>query len=158
MNEGWLTPAEADYLRVLAERQYVLELGAWKGRSTAVLAETAKYVVSIDRHQGIKDGIHDEDSLPDYLANIRDLPNVAIVIADWHACDFFIDSYDLVYVDGDHDADSVERDVRLANHCSRDLIAFHDWDIASVREGVGRVRGLVARDVVGSVASFWSPQ
>ena len=75
---GWLTPAEADELRRLAAGRTVLELGAWKGRSTVVLAEVASYVVSVDRHRGIPG--HGE-SLDEYLANVRDLANVAVVIA-----------------------------------------------------------------------------
>jgi predicted O-methyltransferase YrrM len=145
---------EADELRRLGAGRTVLELGAWKGRSTVVLAGVARYVVSIDRHQGISG--HDNDSLPDYLLNVRSLPNVAMVVADFEAVVPLLGHFDLVYVDGDHDANSVERDVRLAyDYSSPTVICGHDWDFDEVREGFARVLGdRQPGNLVGSIVSF----
>lgn len=155
--DGWLEPEEAAELKALAHGKLVLELGAWKGRSTVAFAETALHVVSVDRHQGIAE-VGGEDSLPDYLDAVRGLENVSVVIADFG---LFVPNlgrdFHLAYVDGDHDADSAERDALLAcQHVRWDVgvVAFHDWDFDSVREGVGRVFGRSPDRVVGSVASF----
>jgi SAM-dependent methyltransferase len=152
--DGWLPDNEVRELQRLAKGKTVLELGAWKGRSTVALAEVAKYVVSVDRHQGIPGhGL----SLQEYLRVARDLPNVAIVIADFSSfCPLLCDYFDLVFIDGDHDADSVARDTHTAlehSTLSGDL-AFHDWDMDSVREGVGRVLQRSPDRLVGSLASF----
>ncbi len=154
--DGWLDATEAGELRKIADGKVVLELGAWKGRSTVVLAGVAQHVVSVDRHQGIAE-VGGEDSLPDYLDAVRGLANVSIVVADFVQFVGVLDSiFDLVYVDGDHDADSAERDANLALKAIRagGMIAFHDWDFDSVREGVGRVISREPNRVVGSVAVF----
>ena len=155
--DGWLAPDEADELRRLAAGRTVLELGAWKGRSTVVLAEVANYVVSIDRHKGIPE-VGNEDSLPSYLEVVRSLDNVAIVVADFEKMVPLLDCFfDLCFVDGNHDAQSAARDTQLAiEHVNTaGVIAFHDWDFASVRKGVRRVLGSRKPDsLVGSVAAF----
>ena len=155
---GWLSDQEAGELQRLAAGKTVLELGAWKGRSTVVLAEVARYVVSVDRHQGIEE-VGGEDSLPDYLEAVRGLPNVAIVIGDFESIvPLLAVAFDLVFVDGDHDANSVERDLLLAcQHAfySTGILVLHDWDFDSVRQGAARVLGDRQPDsLVGSIASF----
>lgn len=149
--DGWLTEEEAGELRRLAKGKTVLELGAWKGRSTVVLAEVAYFVISVDRHLGIPDH---GDSLLEYVANVRGCGNVAIVISDFASFVPVLEILDMVYVDGDHDADSVERDTQLALDAKPYLVAFHDWDIEGVREGVKRVLEREPDALVGSVASF----
>ena len=161
--DGWLSDQEATELQRLATGKTVLELGAWKGRSTVVLAEVARYVVSVDRHQGLDvPADHPQfgcDSLPDYLNTVRELENVAIVVADFRLfLPHLAVAFDLAFVDGNHDADSVERDSLLAcqhTYFSTGIIVFHDYDIESVREGVKRVFGSRQPDsLAGSIASF----
>lgn len=157
--EGWLSGDEADELRRLAAGKTVLELGAWKGRSTVVLSGVAKYVVSVDRHQGIAE-VGGGDSLPDYLEAVRNLDNVSIVIGSFQqVVPLFRQEFDLVYVDGDHDADSTAGDITLALSAVKDdgIIALHDWDFDSVREGANKVLGnrhTAPESLVGSIASF----
>lgn len=150
---GWLTDPEADELRRLAEGRTVLELGAWKGRSTVVLAEVAKYVVSVDRHQGIGES-HPEDSLPEYLRHVRGLVNVGIVIAEFSLFVPWLKAFDLCYIDGDHDQKSVERDTVLAKSVALHFICYHDWDFPEVRDGAMSVLKREPDGLVGSVASF----
>lgn len=147
--DGWLTIEEAEQLALLAQGKTVLELGAWKGRSTVLLAGSAKQVVSIDRHNGIPG--HGGDSLDEYLGNVRDLANVSVVIADFQSVVPLLGHFDLAYIDGDHDEYSVYRDVRLVEGHA-DMLAFHDWDFPEVRAGaahLGEPDGLV-----GSLAWF----
>lgn len=155
--DGWLPENEAAELQRLAKGKTVLELGAWKGRSTVALSQVARYVVSVDRHQGIEE-VGGEDSLPDYLAAVRSLPNVAIVVADFSGfCPLLCDYFDLVFIDGDHDEGSVARDtVTALEHVTLEgMLAFHDWDFDSVRAGAASIIGLRSPErVVGSLASF----
>lgn len=153
--DGWLPDDEVRELQRLAKGKTVLELGAWKGRSTVALSEVAKYVVSVDRHRGIPGhGL----SLQEYLRAVRDLPNVAIVIAEFNRfCPLLCDYFDLVFIDGDHDDESVARDtVTALEHVTLEgRIAFHDWDFASVRAGAGSILGKRSPEsVVGSLSSF----
>lgn len=154
--DGWLSPVEADELRRLAAGKTVLELGAWKGRSTVVMAEVAAYVVSVDRHKGIpeREGV---ESLPDYLDNVRGLENVAIVIAEFDKIVPLFDSFfGFCFIDGSHDEQSVYRDAMMAmEHVDGyGTIAFHDWDFESVRKGGLRAMCKSPNRVVDSVASF----
>ena len=161
--DGWLSPVEIKELQRLAKGKTVLELGAWKGRSTVVMAEVARYVVSVDRHKGLDvPDTHPQfgsDSLPDYLEAARGLENVAIVVADFTAfLPLLAVVFDIVFVDGNHDADSVERDALLAcqhAYFSTGIIVFHDYDLESVREGITRVfRNRQPDSLVGSIATF----
>ena len=148
---GWLSNADITELRRLGDNKRVLELGAWRGRSTVVLAEVAEYVISVDVHRGISE--QPEDTLPDYLAAVRDLPNVAIVVARFQDIVPHLRSVDLVFIDGDHDFRSVERDITLALLCEPLVVAFHDWDFTEVRAAAYMFFGEPSA-LSGSVASF----
>jgi SAM-dependent methyltransferase len=157
--DGWLPDNEVRELQRLAKGKTVLELGAWKGRSTVALGLVATYVVSVDRHEGVEGyGATGVDSLPDYLDAVRGLANVAIVVADFNAfCPLLCDYFDLVFIDGDHDHDSVARDTQTAlEHVRGDgMLVFHDWDMSDVRAGAISVLGLRSPErLVGSLASF----
>ena len=154
--DGWLSPVEIKELQRLAKDKTVLELGAWKGRSTVVLSEVATYVVSVDRHQGIKEreGV---ESLPDYLDNVLGLENVAIVIAQFDRIVPLFDSFfTLVFIDGSHDEQSVYQDAMMAmEHLDGyGTICFHDFDMDSVKKGVLRAMCRQPDSVVDSLASF----
>lgn len=131
---GWLSEAEADQLAQLATGRTVLELGAWKGRSTVAMASTAAMVVSVDRHAPYE--VHgervDEDSLPDYLVAVRGLANIVAVLGEFTVARMFSpDAFDLVFVDGFHDRDNVLHDLALARRFTEATIACHDfgrWD------------------------------
>lgn len=139
--DGWLSAREADKLAELADGGVVLELGAWKGRSTVALASTARYVVSIDAHKPFVSFLerYDEDSLPTYLDNVRKLPNVGIVIAQFSfAITFDVRAFDLVFVDGLHDKTNVTNDAMLVSRFDA-VVAFHDWGKYQVEEAVRRL-------------------
>jgi len=148
---GWLTEAEAAELVWLAQDLVVLEMGAWKGRSTVVLSSSARYVISVDRHEGITG--HGQ-SLDEYLTNVRALKNVSLVIADFEQFVSLLHPVDMIYIDGDHDAESVKRDVGLALGNGAHVLAFHDWDFEEVREPAIKLIGRKPDNLVGSVASY----
>lgn len=154
--EGWLSPAEGQALQELAAGGDVLELGAWKGRSACCLAQTARSVVSADWHGGDA-GTGPGDTRAKFVENVLALcPNgkVTQVVARFESLAGVLPAaaYDLVFVDGAHDAESVERDTRIALKAVKPggAIAWHDWDYESVREGAARA-GLAAEHVVGDL-------
>jgi hypothetical protein len=72
-------------------------------------------------------------------------------------CPFLDGFFDVVFVDGDHDEQSVARDTQIAlEHVRVDgTLVFHDWDMDGVRLGVRSVLGhRKPRCLVGSLASF----
>ena len=146
--EGWLSVEEAEALVHLAEGKTVLELGAWKGRSTVLFSRVAEHVVSVDRHRGIPGH---GDSLSDYLLAVRTLGNVSIVIAEFSEVLPFLGVFDLAYIDGSHDEASVHED-SLSVRMLADCIAFHDWDQESVRLGAEWLGEPTGR--IGDVAWF----
>lgn len=154
---GWLTEPEAHALALLAFDRYVLEIGSYLGRSTCAVAGSASLVVSVDWHRGDRD-TGPGDTLFGFLKNLQAcgvqnkvLPIIGRyeVVAAWLTAKAF----DLVFVDASHDATSVERDTRLAQSHVKPggVIAWHDWDHSSVREGV-RACGVEPSHVVDRLA------
>jgi precorrin-6B methylase 2 len=129
---GWLTEEEGRELARLAEGKAVLEVGSYCGRSTICLAQQAKFVTAVDTFDG-RGTAGAGDTLPLFQRNIRRhgagekvtvsrgesaavLPNLPPV-------------YDLVFIDGSHDRDSVLADAMAAQRLLRPggVIAFHDY-------------------------------
>lgn len=134
----------------LAEGKRVLEIGAYQGRSTAALAQTASLVVSVDHHRGDA-GTRAVGTAPDWtlplfcghlnrlglwekvvpiIGNVEDIRPILAPFA-----------FDLVWIDGAHDEESVSRDTALAFRVLNPVsgvIAWHDWDYESVQAGVAK--------------------
>lgn len=152
---GWLNTDEAAQLAKLAAGKTVLELGAYKGRSTVVMSETAVHIVSVDRHRGVPP-VHAGDTLEDYFAATRELGNVTKVVTEnWHDFSRFLrpGMFDLVYVDGDHDYLAAERDAVLAQQLDPRVVAFHDMDFQQVKAAAELIFGPAA-GLVGSLGWF----
>src|SRR6266567_9487866 len=64
-----VTVEEAGKLATLATGGDVLELGAWHGFSTVILAQAARRVVSVDLHQG-DEHAGEGDTWESYRANL----------------------------------------------------------------------------------------
>src|SRR6185369_17477187 len=89
-----------------------------------------------------------------YMTAVRELANVAIVVSDFQSFVPYVTGVDLVFIDGDHDYDSVLRDINLAISISAQMVALHDWDFAEVREAAETVFRRDPSSIGGSVASF----
>jgi predicted O-methyltransferase YrrM len=125
--DGWLLPEEGKALYELAKDKRVLEIGSYCGKSTICLAKSAKLVVSVDPHDG-RGTPRPKNTLAEFISNlerygVRDKVTALLSISK-------VDSeFDIVFIDGAHDADSVEADIQHAvNHLSPNgLIVFHDY-------------------------------
>ena len=116
-----VTPEEARALAGLARGKTVIELGAYHGFSTVVLASVAAEVVSIDWHMGdehaglgdtwdIFSASIDRYGMRDRVIVIRErFEDVLPRLAAEHAGKF-----DGCFLDAKHDEESVTRDLRLA--------------------------------------------
>lgn len=144
---GWLSDLEADCLAQLARGKTVLELGAWLGRSTVVLASTAVHVVSVDWHKGDEDAGFG-DTLPGYWDTVRNLDAVTMVVGRFEfVVPLFAPVFQLAFVDGCHAEDAVVRDARLAAAVTRGLVAFHDYDQPAVQAAVSEAGFVPVRRV-----------
>lgn len=108
--EGWLHDSEAAELQRLAKDKVVLEIGAWKGKSTVALASVAKIVHTIDHFKS--DGFINfaPCSIEELVKNIGDhnlLHKVVIYDGDFRSIIPTLDAkkFGLVFYDADHTGD-----------------------------------------------------
>lgn len=133
-----MTAREAYYLVELAHDRVVLELGCFRGRTTARMARVAKRVWTVDHHH-IGDLDQPYDSLHDYFVwlegeGVRD--QVVSVVGSFDSVLPALPArfFDLVIVDGAHDVESVERDLAYALYlvALNGVVAMHDWNLPAV--------------------------
>jgi hypothetical protein len=122
--EGWLTPAQAERLRVCASQAGgpVVEIGSFRGRSTVVLARAAGSVIAIDPHAGSDRGPQEiaADATrgdADYEAFHANLAAAGVSVR--HIRKFSADAHgdvegliSLLYVDGAHRFGPARADLR----------------------------------------------
>lgn len=130
--DGWLTYREGKGLADLARGKRVLEIGSYCGRSTVCLAQTAESVVAVDTFDG-RGTPTARDTREAFWDSLR-RHEVAHKVTAWigEASEQLpgrADRFDLIFLDGSHDADAVRSDITLAVELLTPggLIAFHDY-------------------------------
>lgn len=129
---GWLTEEEGRELSRLAAGKAVLEIGAYCGRSTVCLARTARGVTVVDTFDGRGTPLPG-DTGPTFRANLVRFGVAEKVTAHRGESGTVLPLlprvFDLVFVDGAHDRESVLADAHAAAAVLRPggLIAFHDY-------------------------------
>ncbi len=127
---GWLSEAEGIALAELARGKSVLEIGAFCGRSTICMAQTAEEIRTVDPFDG-RATPEPADTFSEFMDNlvrygVDVIPHRATseVVASFEA-----KSFGLVFIDGDHSFDAVVRDAKLAARVLKPggRIAFHDY-------------------------------
>ena len=130
--EGWLTYSEGCALAEIAAGKRVLEIGSYCGLSTVCLARTAESVVAVDPHDG-RGTPFPKNTLDTFHANLRRFgvaDKVEVIVGDTAGMLYFdLAPFDLVFIDGAHDAASVATDIAYAvkNLAPGGLIVFHDY-------------------------------
>jgi MiaB/RimO family radical SAM methylthiotransferase len=124
--DGWLTPREGELLYTIAKSNKsgdIVEIGSWKGKSTlylscGVIQGSERRVYAVDRHTGSMEQRARTskliNTLDEFLSNLKryNISHVVKpVISDSSAASKTIDTdISLVFVDGSHEYDDVERD------------------------------------------------
>ena len=137
---GWLTEVEAKRLEELARGKRVLEIGSYCGLSTVVMGRVAAHVTAVDYFDG-RGTPHPANTKPTFDNSISRYGLQGKVEAVHPDAELPLPKYDLVFIDGDHDYESVRIDIGKAKNVLAEggLIAFHDFDHPShrgVREAV----------------------
>ena len=125
---GWLTRGEAKAMEDLARGKRVLEIGSYCGLSTVVMARVAEHVTAVDYFDGRGTPLP-RNTAAEFKNNI-DRYGVAEKVVTCHpGAQIPLPSYDLAFIDGAHDHQSVANDAYKAMCVlSRGgLLAFHDY-------------------------------
>jgi len=152
--KGHLSQEEAEALKFYAEnaRHGIVEIGAYCGRSTIVLAGCSSVpVYSIDPHEAYTDnGVEFGPSdCQEFMANISRLDlGGNVKVFNWNSQPLvfaFKERFsDVLFIDGKHDIDSVRKDFKLWRFkVKRDgFILFHDAHLESVQTVIKEAKQL----------------
>jgi predicted O-methyltransferase YrrM len=139
--ESSLTHDECVALAELADGKTTLELGAWRGRSTICMAQTARRLVSVDWHYGDAHAGY-LPTLGEYWANLHRYglaKRVITIIGRFEQALPLLaeDTFELVFLDGFHSYEQVKADIELLKPLAhRDAtVAFHDYMVAGSSRG-----------------------
>lgn len=126
-----LTLAETDELRRLATNADVLEIGSAYGYSTVAIGLVARSVVAVDPHQWLNSFGVLMENLAAYGVTSRTVVEIRradswTVLPELRATGR---KFDLVWIDGDHEAHTVAHDVGLGRLLLREggTLACHDY-------------------------------
>lgn len=122
--------------RVLSGKGYrtVLEIGTYRGVSSAEIAQYCERVVTIDLHQGRLEQLGENFDRYEFWKSLGiDNIDLRLIHGDREK-KRLIDSldFDFAFVDGAHD-ESVRNDFELVKRCGR--VLFHDADDNRLRPG-----------------------
>lgn len=131
---GWLRHEEGEALAELARGKRVLEVGSYCGLSTVCMARTAASVVSVDPHDGRGTAAPADTlaALHSNLARYGVSGRVRCLVGTLETTAPVAESlgpFDLVFIDGAHDRESVESDIARAREllAPGGVIALHDY-------------------------------
>lgn len=126
---GWLKPEEGAQLAKLAAGKRVLEIGSYCGLSTVCMARTAEHVTAVDYFDGRGTPVPMNTSAAFDAAVMRHDVAHKIYKAHPELSSLPYDEYDLAFIDGAHDAESVRRDIAkcLRVLSPQGLLVFHDY-------------------------------
>lgn len=138
--DGWLSDVEGDCLARHARGRRVLEIGCYRGRSTIWMARTATSVLSVDPMDDRGAPRMDGDTHTIFEANVKRYCAGRDVNLFLGTSEEFVDKsafqgqfFDLIFIDGAHDYESVKRDIELCWPLlvPKGVLAFHDYHSAA---------------------------
>ena len=122
-----VTQLEGEVLAALVVGRRVLEIGTGLGVSTRAMAATAAEIVTLDVDEWVHEAIWPD--LPDNVTGVRSV-------------DELDGEFDAVFIDADHSAQAVAKDLRTAlTVCHRGVVIAHDTGSEMVRDGLAAVDG-----------------
>jgi hypothetical protein len=150
--QGWMIN---DHLSILYDttknKELVVEIGCWKGRTTSVLA-VAERVICIDSwiyDINFKNDIwfdvyreysKNENILEEFKKNLSMFNNIDIIIGESHdvANQVLNNAVDLLVIDGDHSYDGIKGDLELyfPKLKNKGIIFCHDYGDTGVDRAI----------------------
>jgi protein-L-isoaspartate O-methyltransferase len=128
--DGWMLAEEGRALAALSYGKRVFEIGSYCGLSTVCMARTASDVVTVDTHDG-RGTPEPRNTFNTLMANLWRHGVAEKVTAVVGTADQWTDDrkFDLIFIDGGHDRESVTRDIESSMHLLADggLLVFHDY-------------------------------
>ena len=138
-----MSAKEGRKLSEIAEGRTVLELGAWQGYSTIILAQVAHETHSVDWHHGDPHA-GEGSTLGSYLRNLQRYGLLTDVVTHIGRFEHVLPAmrnhyFDVVFIDGQHDYESVRSDTEQALRLVKTggTLAFHDYGVQASSEGGG---------------------
>jgi len=154
--DGWMTSDEYFWLRDRArEMSNVVEVGSYKGLSTHALLTGCRglvYAIDIWDKSDEKGPILDQ-----FKMNVGHFPNLhAIQMDSLNAVAMIPDkSVDMVFIDGNHNEEAVEADIKAWLPKTRKLLCGHDYTDPNW-PGVKRAVDRLLPNAVNVVGSIWA--
>ena len=156
-DEAAIKKMVADFTAAHGRPPRVCEIGSWAGRSAIAMAQAGATVHCVDTWEGSKndDGCKAyQGSEPPYavfLRNVEGFPITSTVgRSPGAACNFADGAFDIVYIDAEHDYDSVKADIKAWKPKAKHIIAGHDYNVfPGVRKAVDEL--CPDRSVLGNV-------
>jgi MMP 1-O-methyltransferase len=157
--EGWLNPLEGVSLYKFVEQSpnpNIVEVGSWKGKSTAWLLVAAKvhtkhlFVIdhfrgSSEHQKGLPNGIN---TYPEFCKNIEtikteyDIPNRHLSVMKMNSLDaakrFKDESVGMIFIDASHEYEDIKSDLQawIPKICPEGIIAVHDCNWFGVNKAL----------------------
>lgn len=132
---------ECEKLAELASNKIVLELGAWQGRTTVCIAQTAAVLHSVDWHKGDAHA-GETQTLPHYLRNLHRYGLYDRVVTHIGRFETVLPAlcegyFDMVFLDGFHTYEAVKTDLHRALKVLRPggVLVFHDYGVVASSHG-----------------------
>lgn len=147
--DGWMTQGELEWLAArAAEHDKIAEIGSWMGRSTAALADhTMGVVFAIDTWMGSDEPAHNailsgkskdwlfERFMENAATNVIPIRMESVAAAAYLGRKRHL--FDMIFLDGAHDVESVKADIEAWRPLLREggLFCGHDY-FTTVKEAV----------------------
>lgn len=139
--EGPLLDDDGPILQSMAKDKVVLEIGSWKGKSTACLAEVANHVYACDPHTSHNAQLLGKElvSLDDFKENTKGYDNITLLLGTSKEMVPSLENefFDFVFIDGCHSYPAVKLDIELSLPKLKKggVMAFHDWGWDGAKDG-----------------------
>lgn len=163
---GYMEPSELTWLAQQASCSHLIaEIGCWQGRSTRVLADhTPGTVFAIDHFLGVPELLYELTDRPPYwlyknfTMHLIDRENVVPIRKSSREAARLLSAlrFDMVFIDGDHEYQSVCEDIRWWTPlvASGGILCGHDYqDAIGVEQAVSEL--LPMATVVEETTIWW---
>ena len=154
--EGWMTHLELLFLYEQAQKMdTIAELGSYQGRSTFALCSGCNgKVFAIDNFSmtGELPGGRNSNGRLSLEKNVGHFNNIEILEGDSAS---FLRDVDMVFIDADHEYESVLKDIQAWLPRTKKLLCGHDWDWEGVRKAVSETIGK-PDEIIESIWIKWT--